>query len=281
MLELKSWGGRIIATAQTEAETLKQMVERADLRGADLGGADLGGADLSRANLSGANLGEADLSGANLRGADLREADLRRANLRGANLSGANLSRANLGEADLGGADLSRADLGGANLSRANLGEANLGRADLGGANLRGADLREADLSRANLRRADLGEGKEAATLPMFWILPEEGSFIGWKAVPDYILKLEIPAAAKRTSSLTGRKCRAEFVNVLEIFNEEDGSTAPDDTEGHSWWQPATVYKKGATVYADGFDDDIRIECAQGIHFFITRKEAEEFDPWV
>jgi uncharacterized protein YjbI with pentapeptide repeats len=226
MLELKSWSGRIIATAQTEAETLKQMVERANLGGADLGGA-----------------------------------NLRRADLRGADLGGANL----------GGADLSRADLRGANLRGANLGRANL----------RGADLGEANLSEANLSEAYLGEGKEAATLPMFWILPEEGPFIGWKAIPGYILKLEIPAAAKRTSSLTGRKCRAEFVNVLEIFNEEDGSPAPDDTEGHSWWSPTTVYKKGAKVDADGFDDDIRIECAQGIHFFITRKEAEEFNPWV
>jgi hypothetical protein len=267
MLELKkSWGGRIIATAQTEAETLKQMVERANLRGADLSGADLGEANLRRANLSGANL---------------REANLRRANLRGADLSGADLRGADLSGADLRGADLREADLRGADLGEADLGEADLGEADLSGANLREADLRGADLSEADLGEADLGEGKEAATLPMFWILPEEGAFIGWKAIPGYILKLEIPAAAKRTSNLTGRKCRAEFVNVLEIFNEEDGSPAPDDTEGHSWWSPATVYKKGATVDADGFDDDIRIECAQGIHFFITRKEAEEFNPWV
>ena len=25
------------------------------------------------------------------------------------------------------------------------------------------------------------------------------------------------------------------------------------------------------------FDDDVRVECAQGIHFFITRKEAEDY----
>ena len=64
-----------------KAETLKEAVVEANLRGADLYGADLRGADLRGADLYGANLYGADLRGANLYGADLRGANLRGADL--------------------------------------------------------------------------------------------------------------------------------------------------------------------------------------------------------
>jgi hypothetical protein len=167
-----------------------------------------------------------------------------------ANLSGANLSGANLSGADLSGANLFGADLSGANLSLADLSDANLSRADLSGANLSLAYLSGADLS--------------GAKLPDFSLCPEEGDFIGWKKVRGgVVLKLLIPASAKRTSSLIGRKCRAEFVTVLE-------------GEGFSC-VGGLFYKPGETVYPDRYNPDIRIECTHGIHFFITRKEAEEY----
>jgi hypothetical protein len=72
-----------------------------------------------------------------------------------------------------------------------------------------------------------------------------------------------IPAKAKRTSSLIGRKCRAEFVKVLD----GDGVGIFD----------GTVYKKGVIVKADKYSDDIREECTSGIHFFMTKKEAEDY----
>jgi hypothetical protein len=197
----------------------------------------------------------ADLSSANLSGADLSRADLS-----GAYLSGADLSGANLSGAYLYGADLSRADLSGANLSRADLSGAYLSGANLSGANLSGADLSGANLSGANLSGADLS----GAYLPNFSICPEEGDFIGWKKVQGgVVLKLLIPASAKRTSSLVGRKCRAEFVIVLE-------------GEGLSG-RGNLFYKLGNTVHPDKYDPDIRVECTSGIHFFITRKEAEEY----
>jgi Family of unknown function (DUF5758)/Pentapeptide repeats (8 copies) len=192
--------------------------------------------------------------------ADLSGADLSRANLSWANLSRANLSRANLSGSDLSGANLSRAGLSGAGLSRANL-----SRAGLSGAGLSGADLSRANLSRANLSRANLsGADLSGANLPSFQICPEEGDFIAWKKVKGGVLKLLIPASAKRTSSLVGRKCRAEFVQVLE-------------GEGVSNHDGKTVYKPGSVVYPDKYDDDIRVECTSGIHFFMTRKEAEEY----
>jgi hypothetical protein len=172
------------------------------------------------------------------------------ANLRGADLRGANLSCANLRGANLYGADLRGANLEGSNLSCANLGGADLEGADLEGANLRGANLEG-----ANLR---------GAKLPHFQI-PQEESLIVWGKKAGTLVKMSVPPDAKRTATPTGRKCRAEFVFVIEgeAVVERYGTT--------------THYIPGQMTYPDSYDDDIRVECTHGIHFFLTREEAEEW----
>ena len=167
--------------------------------------------------------------------------------------------------ADLHYADLSEADLSGAVLSEANL----------RGATLRYADLREADLSEANLNYADLSGANSTDVIynehTSFFALqcPEEGSFIGWKKCEaNVIVKLLIPEDAKR-SSATSRKCRASKAIVLDVFGAEYGVTSRGFMN--------TLYEKGATVLPDSFDEDRWKECSHGIHFFITRKEAENY----
>jgi hypothetical protein len=236
---------------------------------ADLSNANLSDAYLSNANLRHAYLSGADLSGADLSGAYLSEADLSGADLSGAYLSGANLRRADLRRADLSGADLSGADLSGADLRRADLRRANLREADLRRAYLSGADLRHANLSEANLREAYLsGADLENTKLPHFLIVPESGSFKAWKKTTKGVIKIEVPGRAKRTNSLIGRKCRAEYIKVLG--GEGIGGTGPN-YEG-------LIYSKGNIIKADKYDDDIRVECTHGIHFFMTKKEAEEWN---
>ena len=195
--------------------------------------------------------------------ADLYGANLSRANLYGANLSGADLPRA-----DLSGADLSRADLSRANLSRADLSGADLYGADLSCADLPGANLYGADLYGADLSRADLSGAKNAdLVIAQTQILPE-GSLIGWKKCSGgVIVKLCIPEEAKRSHAF-GRKCRAEFADVLEVFDGEFGVSQHDGK---------TEYRVGTRVFPDSFSDDWQKECAPGIHFFITREEAEEY----
>jgi hypothetical protein len=189
-------------------------------------------------------------------------ANLRNANLLGANLWGANLWGANLRNADLQYANLVDADLRGANLV-----DVDLRGADLRGANLEGANLRGANLVGANLVGADLGGADlENAKLPDFQLPPEEGSFIAYKKVTTGVIKLLIPEDAKRTSSLVSRKCRASHVRVLE-----GSGFSPTHTE------KKLEYKEGEVVYADAFNDDIRVDCTSGIHFFMTKKEAEEW----
>ena len=233
---------------------------------ADLIGANLSRADLSRANLSGADLSDADLSDANLSRANLIGANLSRAYLSRANLSGANLSGANLSGANLIGANLIGANLSRANLSRANLSRAYLSRADLSGANLCGANLSGANLSGADLIGADLGGAKDAElVIARTRILPE-GDLIGWKKCRyNVIVKLRIPADAKRSHAF-GRKCRAEYADVLEVTGGNVGISQHDGK---------TEYRAGTRVTPNKWSEDWREECAGGIHFYITRIEAE------
>ena len=182
----------------------------------------------------------------------------------GANLRGANLHGADLRGADLHGADLREADLRGADLREADLYGANLSEADLRGADLRGANLRE-----ANPRGADLREA-----IGTYMACPTDGSFIGWKKASEYIVKLQIPEDARR-SSAGGEKCRCDKAYVVEIQNA-DGTKADIETV-HSNHDANFVYTVGATVEVSDFDGDRWNECAPGIHFFIDRRAAVEY----
>jgi hypothetical protein len=207
------------------------------------------GENLSRANLYCANLSGANLSRADLSGANLSRADLSGANLYSANLYCANLSRANLYGANLSGANLSRADLSGANLSRA----------DLSGANLYGANLYCANLSRALNYTLSIARTR----------LCPEGDLIGWKLCQGNILvKLLIPKEAKRNNA-TGRKCRAEYADVLEIIGADKAYSGHDEN---------FVYEVGKRVIPSAYDEDFLNECSSGIHFFITKEEAEAYN---
>ena len=197
-------------------------------------------------------------------------ADLRDANLRDANLCRADLRDANLCGADLRGADLCRANLRDADLCRANLRDADLRDADLRDANLCGADLCGADLRDANLCRADLRDAKSIpiTTSASLLVCPETGSFEAWKKCHSgVIVKLMIPADSRR-SSATSRKCRAEFAQVLEVFGADYGISSHDGV---------TKYEKGKTVRCDKWEENRWVECGGGIHFFITRAEAESY----
>lgn len=219
---------------------------------ADLSGADLKEIDLSRVDLSGADMCGVNLCLAKLYNIDLSDTDLSDASLCWTDLYMTNLNGANLNGADLRGADLSNADLCNTDLSGA----------DISGANLDGAFLSGADLS---------GIVYDLHTTFYALQCPEEGSFVGYKKAHGYIIKMEILADAKR-SSATSRICRCSAAKVLSITSI-DGKT--ESSEVFSDYDPTFVYRVGETVRVDNFDDDRWNECSTGIHFFLTRKEAE------
>ena len=256
-IEIKSVYDKVLFTHTCENNTILITLSEAIKSGAYLSGAKLRGANLSGANLRGANLSGAYLSGANLRGANLSGADLSGADLRDANLRYANLRHANLRGADLSGA----------NLSHANLRDANLRHANLSHANLRGADLSGANLS-------DITYNENTAFITMQ--CPTEGSFIAWKkVVGDMIVKLRVTENAKRSSATT-LKCRCSEAEVLDI-QDADGNSL-DISEIPSKHDNTFVYRKGEVVRVDNFDEDRWDECSTGIHFFIDRAMAVNYN---
>src|SRR5690242_11248944 len=89
------------------------------------------------------------------------------------------------------------------------------------GRSLSHADLCGAYLCDAYLCDANLCDAKSAdLVIARSRILPE-GSLIGWKKCRGgVIVKLRIPEEARRSHAF-GRKCRAEYADVLEVIGAE------------------------------------------------------------
>lgn len=201
---------------------------------------------------------------ANLRGADLRYANLYNIDLRCANLN----------SADLNSADLRCANLRGVDLNSANLNSANLSGASLYNANLRGASLYNANLYSSNLNNANLNNVKtNMYTIGYNLACPEEGSFIGYKKVGKYIVKLLIMEDSKRNSATT-LKCRCDKAKVLDIEKIDTGEkieSTPSDYDINF------IYKVGEIVKVDNFDENRWNECSTGIHFFMNKQNAIKY----
>ena len=201
----------------------------------------------------------ADLSFRVLRLADLVDVNLKDAILRNTNLSNADLFDANLRGADLSGADLRYARLCGANLSGALLHGAQLKGADLTGTRLKNIDFEYVDLTNAKL------DPKEQIRKGVCLIR----KMIGYKKCKNgEIVKLEIPKGAI-VFSINNFKCRTNIAKVLEISNGKKTAVSGYDNK--------FVYKVGKIVKAKNFNCQYNRECAEGIHFFRTKKEAKEY----
>ena len=157
---------------------------------------------------------------------------------------------------DVEGWEDMRANLSGANLSNANLNYANLSNADLSNANLSGANLNYADLSGAKGALIEFRKGK---------MLTED--IIGYKNCRgDVIVKLLIPRGAI-VFSINGNKCRTNKAKVLEI----EGATRAISQHKYMSYYVGDEF----TVY--DFNCEYNVECASGIHFFMTKEEAMNY----
>ena len=195
-----------------------------------------------RADLRSANMIDADLHGANMINADMRGA-----NMRGANLYGANMM----------GADMRGAKMMGADIRDTNMIDTNMIGADLRGANMIDADMRGANLCNVGMRSADkLRKGIKLSE-----------PIIGWKKCKNNVLvKLEIPRGAI-VFSINNNKCRTDKAKVLEIIGGDRAYSK------HKFFS----YYVGDVIEIFDFNCEYNVECAEGIHFFRTRKEAEDY----
>lgn len=231
----------------------------------------------ARANFMGANFIEANFKNANFKnanfaGAYLRNVNFKNANFEGANFLGTNFLGANFLGADFEGASFECAYCRRANFEGANFRVAYCKNADFRGANFIGANFRSANFIGANFENANLKNiTADYRTLGYHLACPEEGAFIGWKKVGGYIIKLQIPASAKRSSATTA-KCRASKVKVLKITCLRTGDEIK--RYEHNAFMRQTVYEVGKHTYPDSFDKDRWNECSHGIHFFVNKQNA-------
>ena len=260
-IKIHRWdNGNVIFLYTCENNTIRKTVEEAIKRGISLSYANLQYADLTCLNLSKTNLSYTNLSFANL---SYRV------------LSGVNLSNANLIYALFIGSKLNKVNFNGANLRGTIFGYSELTDVDFTDADLRWADLYGTKITHEQLINVK-GINDQC---------PKKGSFIGWKKCfllnedgddvdEEFIVKLEIPADAKRCSATTN-KCRCSKAKVLEI-QKLNGSIADVD-KVFSSYDNHFPYKIGETIEPDSFDDRYWIECSNGIHFFINREDAVNF----
>lgn len=127
------------------------------------------------------------------------------------------------------------------------------------------------------------GANLRDAYLPHYLIVPQEGEFLGYKFArrksgSGVLLTLRILGTSQRVSSLVGRKCRASEVVAIKA-EDQDGNeiTGEDFTSTHD---EKFVWKLNEVTKPESFDADIRLECAPGLHFYITKDEAREFGGW-
>ena len=238
-----------------------------------------------RANLDGADISNTDLRFVNLKYASLNDVIFYKSDLRKANFCNASLQHTNLSYTDCRGATLNDADIFNSNLTHADFGDAslvgaylphsNLTRADFQGANLGWANLRDCvfydtDLRDCNFIYANLRGSKYIPYIP--FQCPSDGAFVGWKKVNNVLIKLEIPADAKRSSATTN-KCRCDKAKVLGFYDTL-GVNELDITELVNDRYEKCKYVKGEMVYPDSFDEDRWNECSHGIHFFVNKQDA-------
>lgn len=128
--------------------------------------------------------------------------------------------------------------------------------------------------------------------------MPKSGSFVAWKKVwvcvgiskyTDHerflyqaILKLRIPARAKRVMCRYDnlfRKCRAERAFVEGVYSNTSGRKIklPKNHKLRSCWDPRFAYEIGKKVEPVSYDPSEYEICTPGIHFFMTKREAQSY----
>ena len=161
-----------------------------------------------------------------------------------------------------------------ADFKYSNFSDSNFRYSDFRGADFSYSDFRGADFSYSDFRYSDFRSSDFLNSSGVLMQCPEEGSFIGYKKCNNYIVKLLILEDARRSSGTTD-KCRCDKAKVLEIQNL-DGSIS-DITTVYSNFDCSFEYTVGKIVTEPNFCTDRWSECAEGIHFFINRKNAVNY----
>ena len=174
------------------------------------------------------------------------------------------------------------------NLSRARFGSAdmdtvNLERCSLRNVNFDAARLQSVRFENCSLRNAYFEDSNMMREVTTNHPQLPQGELEGWKLLCGgtgehdcypVIARLRIPRDAQRVQPVVGYKCRASFVITEELFYPEGIKGSPSV---HASYDRTTVYRVGEWTVSDRYDDNPFVQCSHGIHFFLTRKEAEDY----
>ena len=113
---------------------------------------------------------------------------------------------------------------------------------------------------------------------PVETIVPETGSFIGYKKVrldngSCGVVRLKVLEDSKRSNG-TSCMCRCSKAKVLSIIDERGEYYR----QGYSFYDKSFKYKVGEVVEVENFNDNKFLDCTHGIHFFMTEKEAWDYE---
>lgn len=227
------------------------------------------------ASLVSVNFSFSNLCSASFIGAILTDVDFSIANLPNLLFNRAQFIDVSFYSANLFSSDFSEAKLSSCNFRYANLAEVKLPSSILLDCNciFTGSNLYNCDMNNMYSNLLEYKGGK---------ILTE--NIIGYKKCKPYnriyysfnkctaaIVTLEIPRGAI-VFSVNGKKCRTNRAKVLDIV-DSDGNKVPR----------ARSYRGNLTYYVGDefniydFDCEYNKECSKGIHFFMTREEAENY----
>lgn len=212
---------------------------------------------------------------------EITECTIQGADLHGADFSGASMTLCNFEDCDLTGAIFDRADIHGTlflncpmhgcSFVDANMQETVFRDIDLSDSDISGADIFCAVLEGANLEGLKTSESTKWYRM----VPPEEGPFIAWKCCTELrVVQLLVPADARRVSA-TALTCRCDKAKVLSI-------KSIDETVKYDWAQstvdPDFYYEVGKWVEpANGFEPDRWKDSSRGIHFFMERQQAVDY----
>ena len=208
---------------------------------------------------------EADLTGSIIKRCTLRECDFTGAVLSCVNIIESTVSKTYFNEARMVQTALLGTDVMLSHFYMANMTSMEVTESQILDSDIFGADLYDACFHNSKLE--DVKYDKSTRWYEMH--CPEKGEFIGYKKLRGGIIAtLLIPEDALRASGTTGDcRCSKALVTALS-----DGATV-----GHNFSFPELEYRLGEWVVADGFNPDRWTMHSNGIHFFMTEREAQMY----
>ena len=273
----KSYIEKILKVSVSEVDYSNENLSGLDLSGTDFGDADFSHSDLHNANLCDCKF-SGNMDGANLYGAAITGTEFKNCCMRHTNIESTNIGAAKFTYCDLYYANFSWAKIRTVTFEHCNMCGADFINGTWEKVKILSSSINHAIIRSIKMETPPVIKNTSTYETGLALACPETGSFEAWKVVKNnhgkYLIKLLIPADAKRSSATTC-KCRCSKAKVLDIIRIS-AKRHVKSVVNYAYFN-TTVYTVGKMVYPDSFDKNRWNECSNGIHFFISKKNALDY----